>query len=108
MQSKPILFSSLLLSPGKDSQKSRAGRRMLSLQCMVNTVWREFVNRKLDFLWAGLSLGMAVFTWPFAIRAPYAPIWLYVLLDLQCAVIFARLYGRHPLSTDSRCILSRQ
>ena len=62
---------------------------MLSLQSMVIAVWREIENRKLDFLWALLSLGMVVFTWLYAVRAPYAPIWLYVLLDLQCAVIFA-------------------
>jgi hypothetical protein len=39
-------------------------------------VWREFESRKLDFLWAAISLGLAVSTWLYALRDPYAPIWL--------------------------------
>ena len=45
--------------------------------------------RKLDVLWVAFSVGMALFTWTYAVRENYSPIWLYVTLDLECAVLFA-------------------
>lgn len=59
-------------------------------------------SRKLDLLWVGLSIGMALFTWLYAVREAYAPIWLYILLHIQCAAIFAlrhqaRISSKRPL-----------
>jgi protein-S-isoprenylcysteine O-methyltransferase Ste14 len=49
----------------------------------------EFKHRKLDLLWVGLSMVLAVFTWRYAIPDAYTPIWLFVALHIQCAFIFA-------------------
>jgi protein-S-isoprenylcysteine O-methyltransferase Ste14 len=46
-------------------------------------------NRKLDLLWVALSIGLAIFTWRYALREAYWPIWLFIVLHIQCAVIFA-------------------
>jgi protein-S-isoprenylcysteine O-methyltransferase Ste14 len=49
-------------------------------------------SRKLDFLWVALSIGLALFTWTYAVREDYSPIWLYISMDIQCAVLFAIRY----------------
>ena len=59
-------------------------------------------NRKLDILWVALSIGFAIATWRYAAREPYWPVWLFIGLHLQCAVIFAmrrpaRLSSKRPL-----------
>jgi len=52
----------------------------------------EIEPRKIDLLWVALSISLAVFTWGYAVREDYAPIWLYILLDIQCAIAFAIRY----------------
>jgi len=49
----------------------------------------EIKNRKLDLFWVALSIGFAFLTWKYALREAYWPIWLFILLHLQCALIFA-------------------
>ncbi len=49
----------------------------------------EIARRKLDLLWAALSVALALFTWRYAARDPYTPVGLFVALHLQCAAIFA-------------------
>lgn len=68
----------------------------------LSSVWSNIVNRKLDLLWVAISIGLALFTWQYAVREAYTPIWMYVALNIQCAVLFAirhpaRLTTRHPL-----------
>ena len=53
----------------------------------------NFGERKLDLVWVAISVGLAIFTWEHAVREAYTPIWLYVVLNIQCAVLFAI---RHP------------
>ena len=49
----------------------------------------EIKNRKLDLLWVALSMILAVFTWRYVIPDAYTPIWMFVALHIQCALIFA-------------------
>jgi hypothetical protein len=51
--------------------------------------WLNIAERKFDFLWVAISIGLAIFTWLNAVREAHAPIWLYVLLHIQAAAIFA-------------------
>jgi protein-S-isoprenylcysteine O-methyltransferase Ste14 len=64
-----------------------------------SSVWSIVVNRRLDFLWVAISIGLALFTWQYAVREAYTPIWLYVALNIQCAVLFAL---RHPAQLTTR------
>jgi protein-S-isoprenylcysteine O-methyltransferase Ste14 len=62
----------------------------------------EIKNRKLDILWVALSIGFAIVTWRYALREPYWPVWLFIALHLQCAIIFAirqtaRCTSKRPL-----------
>src|ERR1044072_9410316 len=62
----------------------------------------ELKNRKLDLLWVILSLILAVFTWRYAIPDAYTPSELFVVLQIQAALIFAlrqppRYWTRRPL-----------
>jgi protein-S-isoprenylcysteine O-methyltransferase Ste14 len=61
--------------------------------------WLTIGNRKLDLLWTAISFGLAIFTWHYAIREPYAPIWLYTASSFQCGVLFA---VRHPARVSTR------
>jgi len=65
----------------------------------LSSVWPNIVNRKLDLLWVAISIGLALFTWRYAVREAYTPIWLYVALNIQCAVLFAI---RHPAGLTTR------
>lgn len=56
-------------------------------------------KRKLDFVWVAISMALAVVTWGNALREAYAPIWLYVILHLQAAVLFAT---RHEARASTR------
>ncbi|HZD42009.1 MAG TPA: isoprenylcysteine carboxylmethyltransferase family protein [Terriglobales bacterium] len=62
-------------------------------------ILREMENRKLDFLWAAMSFGLAVITWRSALGEAYSPIWLFVALDVQSGIIFA---VRQPARCSSR------
>lgn len=64
-----------------------------------SSIWPTVVNRKLDLLWVVISIGLALFTWHYAVREAYTPIWLYVALNIQCAVLFAL---RHPAQLTTR------
>ena len=64
-----------------------------------SSVWSNVVKRRLDFLWVAISIGLALFTWHHAAREAYSPIWLYVALNIQCAVLFAL---RHPARLTTR------
>ena len=64
-----------------------------------SSVWSIVVNRRLDFLWVAISIGLALFTWHHAVHEAYSPIWLYVALNIQCAVLFA---ARHPARLTTR------
>jgi len=63
------------------------------------SVWSNVVNRKIDFLWVAVSIGLALFTWQHAAHEAYSPIWLYIALNIQCAVLFAL---RHPARLTTR------
>jgi protein-S-isoprenylcysteine O-methyltransferase Ste14 len=63
--------------------------RFRSLHFMTISSLLKIENRKLDLLWLALSIGLAIFTWRFALREGYWPIWLFIALHVQCAVIFA-------------------
>ena len=65
----------------------------------LSSIWPTVVNRKLDLLWMAISIGLALFTWHYAVREAYTPIWLYVALNIQCAVLFAL---RHPAQLTTR------
>jgi protein-S-isoprenylcysteine O-methyltransferase Ste14 len=65
---------------------------VLPLEYKLIPAGLEIVPRKVDLLWVVLSIGMAIVTWLYAVREDYAPIWLYVLLDIQCAIVFAIRY----------------
>jgi len=56
---------------------------------MTFAILAEIKNRKLDLLWVALSIGLALLTWQYAIREAYWPIWPFIALHLQCALIFA-------------------
>jgi len=64
-----------------------------------SSVWSNLVKRRLDFLWVAISIGLALFTWHYAVHEAYSPIWLYVALNIQCAVLFAL---RHPARLTTR------
>lgn len=62
----------------------------------------EIKNRKLDLVWVALSIVLALFTWRYAIPDAYTPIWMFVVLHIQCGFIFAirqpaRLSSIRPL-----------
>lgn len=69
------------------------------LATSASSVWLNIINRKLDLLWVAISIGLALFTWHYAVREAYTPIWLYVALNIQCAVLFAL---RHPAQLTTR------
>jgi protein-S-isoprenylcysteine O-methyltransferase Ste14 len=57
-------------------------------------------KRKLDILWVVLSIGLAAHTWGNELRDAYAPIWIYVALHVQAAILFA-------VRTEARTSTSR-
>jgi protein-S-isoprenylcysteine O-methyltransferase Ste14 len=63
------------------------------------SVWLKIYERKLDFLWVAISIGLAIVTWRHGLREPYAPIWLYVILHVQAAMAFAL---RHRARASSK------
>jgi protein-S-isoprenylcysteine O-methyltransferase Ste14 len=65
---------------------------VLPLEYKTVSLGLEIEPRKIDLLWVALSIGLAILTWVYAVREDYAPIWLYILLDLQCAIVFAIRY----------------
>src|SRR5581483_4550986 len=74
-------------APGA-TMKFCAGDRM-ALPSAELRAGLEIARRKLDLLWAALSVALALFTWRYAARDPYTPVGLFVALHLQCAAIFA-------------------
>ncbi|MGH7808818.1 MAG: hypothetical protein ACREP5_00930, partial [Candidatus Binatia bacterium] len=99
----PQLLFALQLGHNGESRVAKPGcGRSRSLHFMtISRLWK-IENRKLDLLWIALSIGLAIFTWRFALREGYWPIWLFIALHIQCAVIFAirqpaRCSNKRPL-----------
>jgi protein-S-isoprenylcysteine O-methyltransferase Ste14 len=96
------LVSTRLEQPDGTADFRRPAAQVAVLDSSSSSVWRNILNRKLDLLWVAISIGLALFTWHYALREAYTPIWLYIALNVQCAVLFAlrhpaRLTTRHPL-----------
>lgn len=74
----------------------------MSLQPVAVARPLELKNRKLDLAWVALSLILALATWRYAIPDAHTPIAQFVILHIQCALIFAlrqpaRYSTRRPL-----------
>jgi len=98
--SNNALISSALDRADETAQSSgtRFKDRVRFFEFPKTSVRLNFGERKLDLLWVAISVGLAIFTWEHAVREAYTPIWLYVILNIQCAVLFAI---RHPAQLSS-------